>query len=370
MKYWLNLFTFNTWQEFKEAGGAVSGFRERRWRTLEKMTPGDVMICYMTGLSRFFAILEVTGNPYRDETPIWSEAMFSARIPVKIILELPPENAVPVVDLRDHLSYFQHMTSPHAWTGHFRSSPLEERLEDARVVISALYDAAENPVARPYDERDLKRKVPVFSSSDGLVSIPESNDEPISSPGSPSIESDERDTTHDEIQWLLLHLGSKMNLDVWVASNDKSKGFKGRYFKDLPRLLEALPVQFNEATNRTIELIDVLWLKKNTIIAAFEIEHTTSVYSGLLRLADLVAMQPNLNIPLYIVAPDVREDKVRREINRPIFAQALKQPLSRICRFIPYSSLKSTFENQRDFIAYLRPEFLDKIAKNMELENI
>ena len=41
------------------------------------------------------------------------------------------------------------------------------------------------------------------------------------------------------------------------------------------------------------------WLKGNAVVAAFEIESTTSIYSGLLRMSDLIAMQPNLNIPLY-----------------------------------------------------------------------
>jgi hypothetical protein len=62
-------------------------------------------------------------------------------------------------------------------------------------------------------------------------------------------------------------------------------------------------LQFDEATNRTIELIDVLWLKGNAVVAAFEIESTTSIYSGLLRMSDLIAMQPNLNIPLYLSPP-------------------------------------------------------------------
>jgi hypothetical protein len=54
-----------------------------------------------------------------------------------------------------------------------------------------------------------------------------------------------------------------------------------------------LPRQFDDATNRTVELIDVLWLQGNAIVAAFEVESTTSIYSGPLRMADLVAMQPN-----------------------------------------------------------------------------
>jgi hypothetical protein len=43
-------------------------------------------------------------------------------------------------------------------------------------------------------------------------------------------------------------------------------------------------------------MIDVLRLKGHAVVAAFEIERTTSIHSGLLRMADLVAVQPNLNI--------------------------------------------------------------------------
>jgi hypothetical protein len=101
-----------------------------------------------------------------------------------------------------------------------------------------------------------------------------------------------------------------MGLDGWVARNDRGREVNGRRFADLPRLRGSLPVQFDEATNRTVELIDVLWLTRNQIVAAFEIESTTSIYSGLLRMSDLIAMQPNLSIPLYLVAPDDRRAKV------------------------------------------------------------
>ena len=40
--------------------------------------------------------------------------------------------------------------------------------------------------------------------------------------------------------------------------------------------------------------------------SAFEAESTTTIDSGLLRLSDLLALQPNLDIDLYLVAPDER----------------------------------------------------------------
>jgi hypothetical protein len=85
-------------------------------------------------------------------------------------------------------------------------------------------------------------------------------------------------------------------MDVWVARNDRGQSFSGHHFASIPRLKKGLPLQFDEATTRTIDLIDVLWLKGNSIQAAFEIESTTSIFSGLLRMSDLITMQPNLNI--------------------------------------------------------------------------
>ena len=54
-------------------------------------------------------------------------------------------------------------------------------------------------------------------------------------------------------------------------------------------------------------------LNGNSIVAAFEIESTTSIYSGLLRMSDLLALQPNLALQLYHVAPEERAAKVQQE---------------------------------------------------------
>ena len=70
----------------------------------------------------------------------------------------------------------------------------------------------------------------------------------------------------------------------------------------------------------------MLWLQGDAIIAAFEVEHTTAIYSGLLRMSDLVSMQPNLKIDLFMVAPDERREKVAYEINRPTFARREASP--------------------------------------------
>ncbi len=171
-------------------------------------------------------------------------------------------------------------------------------------------------------------------------------------------------TQHTEIQYSLLCLGIDMGLDVWVAKNDRSRTWNGQILGTLPRMVSELPTQFNDATNRTIELIDVLWLKGNSIVAAFEVEYTTSVYSGLLRMSDLLSLQPNLDINLYLVAPDERRSKVQQEIFRPTF-ELREKPLSKVCGFLAFSNLVEKVEGIRKLgiAKSLKPDFLEKTAE-------
>ena len=79
--YRLDLFSVETWQESRDAGFEASGFTERRWKIVQRMKPGDYLLCYLTGISRFVGLLEVAGDPYRSDERIWQGALFSARIP-------------------------------------------------------------------------------------------------------------------------------------------------------------------------------------------------------------------------------------------------------------------------------------------------
>jgi hypothetical protein len=102
-------------------------------------------------------------------------------------------------------------------------------------------------------------------------------------------------------------------------------------------------------------------------VAGFEVEHTTSIFSGLLRMSDLLTMQPNITIKLYIVGPDERHAKFESEVARPTFA-ARARPLHSLCRFLPYSRLCDRLEEAKNVVRYLRPEFLDEIAELYEPE--
>jgi hypothetical protein len=141
---------------------------------------------------------------------------------------------------------------------------------------------------------------------------------------------------HTEAQGLLADIGKKLGCSIWIAQNDRNKLYQGRPLGNLS--LPALPALGMESeAEKTVSRIDVLWLRgKNQIVAAFEIEQTTSIYSGLLRMSDLVSSAPNTHFPLYIVAPRKRQGEVRGELARPTFKYL---ELYKRCGFIPNEEL-------------------------------
>jgi hypothetical protein len=142
-----------------------------------------------------------------------------------------------------------------------------------------------------------------------------------------------------QVQAKLAEIGATMGFRIWLPRNDRARIRELVMEKVRGAFLEDLPLNYDQATLDTIEQIDVLWLKGRAIARAFEVEHTTAIYSGLLRMADLLALQPNMDIRLHIVAPDERRDKVFREMLRPVFSLLDRGPLARSCTFLSYESV-------------------------------
>lgn len=129
-------------------------------------------------------------------------------------------------------------------------------------------------------------------------------------------EHDEEDL-HTEMQYHLLKIGSSLGYDVIAASNDRSKNYRGNQFSAIS--LKAFPeTPIEKETLNTIGLIDVVWFEKGTnrIVAAFEVEKSTSIYSGILRLSDLALSFPE-SADLYLIVPGNREKDVILQLTRP-----------------------------------------------------
>ena len=370
MNYWIDLFTGTTWREFRSAGASVSGFSQKKARTVDRVQPGDIFLCYVTGIMRWVGALKVVG-PISDDRKIWHERDFPARLQVKPELLLDPEQGVPMRQFGGRVSFYPDASASSGFHGVLRGSPtLLKNSSDGDVILEMLREQALHPVSRPVDPKKLeKRLYPVVSKvgkreREIAVSVPETQ-----LPDTTSTRSAEEVPAmarkHTEIQYQLMLLGAQMNLGLWVARNDRSQSYNGQTLGDMQGVVDRLPTQFDEATQRTIELIDVLWLKNNAIVAAFEVEDTTSVYSGLLRMSDLLALQPNLDVALYLIAPDDRQGKVRQEMLRPTFSLREK-PLGSVCGYISYSRLEEKLDgiNRLGLGSSLKPSFLETLAEH------
>jgi hypothetical protein len=365
MNYWLNLFTGTTWSEFQAAGAKVSGFRQHNWKRAENIKVGDIFLCYMVGVKRWVGLLEITSERFHDESKVFGEEVFPVRFKVKPLVMLKAEHGVPMEELESKLTFYPAGVTSKQWSGHVRSSPTKYKPEDGVAIAAAIKQAHAKPVRREVDPKQLARSANLYKLKtkagneeiEAVVSVPSAEDEDESKiePASPEA------PTHTEIQFRLLDLGSQMGLNVWAPKSDRGRNWKGCAVGTVPKMLDGLPTQFDKVTNKTIENIDVLWLSNQSIVAAFEVEHTTSIYSGLLRMSDLITMQPNIDINFYLVAPDERLEKFQNEVARATFASR-KKPLHSMCRFMPYSKLCERLDKAKDVIRFLRPEFLDDIA--------
>ena len=154
-------------------------------------------------------------------------------------------------------------------------------------------------------------------------------------------------SAHTQVQHALIRIGRALNYDVFVARNDHGKRCHGDEFSQLtlPRLpaLGLAPEVLD-----TVELIDVIWLKRSQpdIVCAFEIEQSTSIYSGILRMKDLARSLPQHDSRFYLVAPEAREREVIAQMVRPSLndddqrfalgylpAGELQQNCDAMCRF-------------------------------------
>lgn len=163
----------------------------------------------------------------------------------------------------------------------------------------------------------------------------------------------ECDETHTEVQGWLRDLGKTLGFSVWIAANDRSRPYANGILGD--GCLQTLPGTL--ATSSAIDairLIDVIWLEPEggRVCAAFEVEHTTSIYSGIVRMLDL-ALGTDFRFEgnLFLVAPDDREKDVRQQLNRPAFSRVAELGI----RYLPYKELGTNKEAIARFGAGLNP---------------
>jgi hypothetical protein len=138
--------------------------------------------------------------------------------------------------------------------------------------------------------------------------------------------------SHGQMQTLLGAIGATKGYDIWIPTYDQIK-----LDWSLTRRFDCrsvAPLGF-QSVEHILQEVDVVWLQKGSseLRALFEVEHSTSIYSGLLRFNDVHLVAPQLRPTFNIVANEVRRDVFVKQLNRPTFRM---NGLSELCTFLDY----------------------------------
>jgi len=190
--------------------------------------------------------------------------------------------------------------------------------------------------------------------------IPDEEKLPEKTPITKPVETEEGKITHTQVQWMLAKIGKKLGCNVWIAKNDRNNEYHGERLGDFS--IEKFPeIGMERSVQNKLEYIDVVWFKgTRRIVAAFEVEHTTSIISGILRLSDLTIMSPNLNFTFYIIVPENRLQDVRNELSRPTFQNA---GLNEMCGFFSEELLAEKFKGIIEFAD--KPTSIERLAEKV-----
>lgn len=349
MNYFIDLYSPETAMAFEKSSRDTTGFRLSRKTYVEnkKIGAGDKLICYVTRLQRFVGVLKIKSGSFQDSKPIFvtENDPFVLRFRVAPVVWLPLEKSIPIHQdfIWNTLSFTKGLSKSardsSKWTFMVFSSPRLWPRDDCIFLEKALLEQFQKQVDYPFSEEDRRKlrptRIRISSKKEVTVTVPE-DEEVEEIEKAPFSEKERRNSIM--VQAKLAEIGEILDFKIWLPNNDRARALEIWKPKE-DVLLEELPLVFDDTTLRTIRNIDVLWVKRRSIVRAFEVEDTTSIFSGILRMADLLALQPMLDIKIHIVAPNERRDVVFSQINRPVFADIAGKQLSEVCSYISYDSV-------------------------------
>jgi hypothetical protein len=155
--------------------------------------------------------------------------------------------------------------------------------------------------------------------------------------------------THSDIQAKLLLIGSYLNYRTYTPDRSKESiyGTLGDLCseKDIPT--DSIPMLSVD----TVKYVDVIWFDDEGYPThAFEVEHTTDVTKGLLRLYQI----HKLRIRLYVIAEEDNRSKFDREIRKNPFVKIRQEYV-----FKNYQELDEFFDCVKHF-AKVQEKFFER----------
>jgi len=144
--------------------------------------------------------------------------------------------------------------------------------------------------------------------------------------------------THEKAEAVLLALGNLLGYDTYTP--DKGRVVEGQRLGEIATLQE-LPYFGSEKIMESAENIDVVWVKDEWPEYFFEVEHTTGITPGLLRI---YRVAEKLSAKCFIIGPPEMLPKFKKEIERPPFNK-----LKERYRFKSYKELEEIYLATKKF---------------------
>jgi hypothetical protein len=318
------------------------------------------------------AVGKVSGKPFRGKDKVWDNGEFPNRIKIDFTHYLDPDDRPPVLgDIRQALIELWCKDDPKNRWGYgilnqlLIESPQADIIADAITTAPNALKNFDDNKETILEEARLKRDKAVETASrrkkrPAAASASGEPVEAVEEPSPPS--SPKEESAHTLAQGALMEIGQNAGCSVWIAGNDRSKIYKGKPLGE--GSLSSLPkMGLSDEAARLISLVDVIWLERGAPVCAFEVESTTSVYSGLLRMSDLLASCPALKIKIFVVAPEERREKVMRELRRPTFQ---KIGLSDYCKYVSMKDLSALLAKVSELGGGINPQVIENIAEEPE----
>ena len=338
----------------------VWGSKTGRFGSWEK---GDYLVVLVNKAVAGLAL--VSGKPYVSKQKVWDNGLFPHRIPIEFTHAFLPDNRLLILGpIRDALIS---VWGPKYGFGILNQQLLQDDVAESIVSIINKHPNNLTQILPKLEEFLFEAKLLRQTTKKAKhPSLPHTKTVTVVAKEEPRSRKEE--SAHLKAQHELIRLGRATGCSIWVASNDKNKKYQGNSLGQL--CLKNLPsLGLSDEATKRISLIDVIWLRQNGPVCAFEVEETTSVYSGLLRMSDLISVIPALNIKLFIVAPKERQGRFMAELNRPTFQ---KIGLSEFCRFIASEDLEKLVtqvdELVKDMPGLVVPSIIDTVAIPLEQE--
>ena len=146
-------------------------------------------------------------------------------------------------------------------------------------------------------------------------------------------------TSHTDSEAALLELGKLLGFDTYITAEDSSKEWHGQKLREIATLRE-MPAFTYQRLLDTVKHIDAIWFRDEFPAFCFEVEHSTDVTKGLLRLYQI----SKLDAGFLIIGPPEVKTKFQTEVSKDPFYSIRHR-----FQFKSYDELSKFFELARKY---------------------